>query len=295
MDFKDKYSYYLNIVEKSLNECIKIADPYYSRLAEAMNYSLLAGGKRLRPILALATAEILGGKVEDVLAYGVSIEMIHTYSLIHDDLPAMDNDDYRRGRPTNHKVFGDAMAILAGDALLNYAYENIVNDILATGNNDKKLKALGIIMKNAGMSGMIGGQVIDMESMGGSADADRLKAMHKMKTGALISAPIEAAAVICGADDFELMQLTNYASNLGLAFQIKDDILDVEGDAGLMGKSTGSDAQCNKATYVSIYGLDESKKMLESVTLQAIEYLSCFGSKAEFLKELAYNMVKRDR
>jgi geranylgeranyl diphosphate synthase type II len=218
--------------------------------------------------------------------------MIHTYSLIHDDLPAMDNDDYRRGKLTNHKVFGEAMAILAGDALLNLAYENMIRDAMIS-NNNRKLEAMGIIAEYAGSLGMIGGQVIDLDSEGKIVESDRLKAMHRLKTGALIKAPVEAAAVICGAADKELKLLSNYAANLGLAFQIKDDILDVEGSMEDMGKKPGSDALCEKATYVTMYGLDESKKLLEAVTNEGVSFLDTFGAKAQFLKELALSLVIR--
>lgn len=292
MNFKEKQLYFVGLTEESLSKSIKIDNPYYPRLKEAMQYSLMAGGKRLRPVLALSTTELFEKELQEVLAYACSIEMIHTYSLIHDDLPAMDNDDFRRGKLTNHKVFGEAMAILAGDALLNLAYENMIRDAL-TSNNNRKLEAMGIIAEYAGLLGMIGGQVIDLDSEGKAVDSDRLKAMHRLKTGALIKAPVEAAAVICDADDKELKLLSNFAANLGLAFQIKDDILDVEGSMEDMGKKPGSDALCEKATYVTMYGLDKSKKLLESVTNEGVSFLDAFGTKAQFLKELALALVIR--
>lgn len=292
MNFIEKQMYFAGIIEENLFKSIKIDNPYYPTLKEAMLYSLMAGGKRLRPVLALATTELFEKELEEVLAYACSIEMIHTYSLIHDDLPAMDNDDYRRGKLTNHKVYGDAMAILSGDALLNLAYENMIKDAL-TSKNSSKLEAMGIIAEYAGALGMIGGQVIDLESEGKKVDNDRLKGMHRLKTGALIKAPVEAAAVICGADAKEFKLLSNYAANLGLAFQIKDDILDVEGSIEAMGKKPGSDALCQKATYVTMYGLDESKKLLETVTNEGVSFLESFNTKAEFLKELAMSLVRR--
>jgi len=252
----------------------------------------MAGGKRLRPVLALATAEMFDKDIQEVLVYACSIEMIHTYSLIHDDLPAMDNDDFRRGKLTNHKVFGEAMSILAGDALLNLAYEKMIKDALIS-NNERKLKALGIIAEYAGALGMIGGQVIDLESEGKRVDSDKLKTMHRLKTGALIKAPVEASAIICGASDTEIKLLSNYASNLGLAFQIKDDILDVEGSIETMGKNPGSDAICEKSTYVTMYGLDKSKIMLEDVTNEGVSFLEKFDAKAQFLKELSLSLVRR--
>lgn len=292
MKFKEKQSEYISVIEEYLANSIHIDNPYYLKLKDAMLYSLMAGGKRLRPSLALSTAELFDKQPQEVLAFGCAIEMIHTYSLIHDDLPAMDNDDYRRGKLTNHKVFGEAMAILAGDALLNLAYETMVKDALSS-NSTLKLKAMGIIGEYAGALGMIGGQVIDMDPAGNKIDNQRLKTMHKLKTGALIKAPVEASAVICGADEKELKLLSDYASNLGLAFQIKDDILDVEGNMEAMGKKPGSDAVSQKTTYVTMYGLEQSKKLLVEVTNEGVAYLDGFGTKAQFLKEMALVLVGR--
>lgn len=292
MNFKEKQLHFVEIIEDNLAKCIKIENQYYPKLMEAMQYSLMAGGKRLRPVIALSTAEMFGKEPHEVLAYACSIEMIHTYSLIHDDLPAMDNDDYRRGKLTNHKVFGEAMAILAGDALLNLAYENMIKDAMIS-NNSRKLQAMGIIAEYAGALGMIGGQVIDLESEGKQVESDKLKTMHRLKTGALIKAPVESAAVICGANDKELKLLSNYATNLGLAFQIKDDILDVEGSMEDMGKKPGSDALCEKSTYVTLYGLDKSKKLLEDVTNEGVSFLEAFDTKGQFLKELALSLIQR--
>lgn len=294
MNFKEKHKYFAELIEERLNLSIPEGNPYCSTLKDAMRYSLLAGGKRLRPVLALATAEIFDSPVQKLLNFGCSIEMIHTYSLIHDDLPAMDNDDYRRGRLTNHKVYGEAMAILAGDALLNLAYENMIKDSAASS-NPNKLKAMSIVAEYAGALGMIGGQVIDLESEGKEVEAEKLKTMHRMKTGALIKAPIEAAAVICGADKNQLALLSNYAANLGLAFQIKDDILDVEGSIENMGKKPGSDSIAEKSTYVTMYGLEESKSLLQKVTVEGISYLASYGKRADFLKELAMSLINRDR
>ncbi len=292
MIFTEKQAFYSAIVEESLANSITIENPYYIRLKEAMLYSLMAGGKRLRPSLALATAEVFEREPGEVIAFACAIEMIHTYSLIHDDLPAMDNDDYRRGKLTNHKVFGEATAILAGDALLNLAYETMVKDAL-TGNSMAKLKAMEVVAQYAGSLGMIGGQVMDLNGEGRKVDGNELKAMHKLKTGALIKAPVEAAAIISGAGEKEFAALSNYAANLGLAFQIKDDILDVEGSMEEMGKKPGSDALCDKSTYVTLYGLDKSKQLLQDVTCEGIAFLADFGSRAEFLRELASALVTR--
>ncbi len=297
MNFKEKQSFYIGIIEESLRTSIPIENQYYMRLKEAMLYSLMAGGKRLRPTLALAAAEMFDREPREVIAFGCAIEMIHTYSLIHDDLPAMDNDDYRRGKLTNHKVFGEAMAILAGDALLNMAYETMAKDSLA-GNSLAKLKAMSVVAQYAGALGMVGGQVIDLSSpemnpLETEEDSERLKTMHRLKTGALIKAPLEAAAIICGAGDSQFAMLSNYGANLGLAFQIKDDILDVEGSMEEMGKKPGSDAVANKTTYVTRYGLEKSKKMLSEVTEEGVSFLEPFGDKAEFLKELALSLAIR--
>ncbi len=292
MSLKNKQAFYIEIIENSLANSISIESQYYISLKEAMLYSLMAGGKRLRPTLALATAELFEKEPREVVAFACAIEMIHTYSLIHDDLPAMDNDDFRRGKPTSHKMFGEAMAILAGDALLNLAYETMIKDALA-GNSIKKLKAMEVIAQYAGSLGMIGGQVIDLNGEGRRADCDELKTMHKLKTGALIKAPVEAAAIISCADEKQFAALSNYAANLGLAFQIKDDILDIEGSMEEMGKKPGSDALSDKSTYVTLYGLEKSKQMLKDVTNEGIAFLEQFGKRADFLRELAAALVTR--
>ncbi len=292
MSFMDKQAFYIEIIENSLANSISIDNKYYISLKEAMLYSLMAGGKRLRPTLALATAELFEREPREVIAFACAVEMIHTYSLIHDDLPAMDNDDFRRGKPTSHKMFGEAMAILAGDALLNLAYETMIKDAL-TGNSMKKLKAMEVIAQYAGSLGMIGGQVIDLTGEGRRVDSDELKTMHKLKTGALIKAPVEAAAIISCADEKQFAALSNYAANLGLAFQIKDDILDIEGSMEEMGKKPGSDALCDKSTYVTLYGLEKSKQMLRDVTDEGIAFLEQFGKRADFLRELASALVTR--
>ncbi len=294
MNFKEKNNIYVNMIEERIQNIIPEVNEYCLDIKKAMSYSLLAGGKRLRPLLALAVAEMLDKPFDEVINFGCAIEMIHTYSLIHDDLPAMDNDDYRRGKPTNHKVFGEAMAILAGDGLLNMAYEIMINDAVESKSIDK-MRAAGIVAKYAGSLGMVGGQVIDLQSEGKTIESDRLKTMHRLKTGALIKAPVEAAAVICGADKKEFELLSGYAANLGLAFQIKDDILDIEGTVENMGKNPGNDSSCNKSTYVTMYGLEESKKLLETVTQEGISCLEAFGNNAQFLKELALSLVVRDR
>ncbi|MCX8129031.1 MAG: polyprenyl synthetase family protein [Clostridia bacterium] len=299
MDFKQKYGEWLKVIDDELNRIMEVACNkeicYEKTIYEAMKYSLLAGGKRLRPVLALAVCELLDGKMENVLPFACAVEMIHTYSLIHDDLPAMDNDEYRRGRLTNHKVFGEAAAILAGDALLNYAFE-LMTESPSKDENIlyAKIKAMNIIAKSSGSSGMIGGQVVDLESEGKSIGADTLEYMHRCKTGALIKAPVIASAILCNADKSEMDSLEKYAEHIGLAFQIKDDILDVEGDFNAMGKEAGSDMQNQKSTFITIYGLDESKRMLQRITDEAIESISIFGEKAIYLKQLAKYLISRN-
>lgn len=295
MDFKSKLDSYVNIINKTLDCYITVKDSPEKTIYEAMRYSLMAGGKRLRPVLALAVCEMLGGDIDDVIPFACAVEMIHTYSLIHDDLPAMDNDDYRRGRLTNHKVFGEAMAILAGDALLNYAYELMLDFTYKNNQNLMgKIKAMSVIAKMSGVSGMIGGQVVDLESEGKNITPELLKYMHGCKTGALIKAPVLAAAAICNASKNDTDMLELFAQNIGLAFQIKDDILDVEGNMGILGKKTGSDAINNKSTFVSLYGLEDSKKMLVEITEQAVQCMDAFGERGIFLKNLADYLLKRE-
>jgi len=304
-EFAARYEKWLDLINSELDRLLVQKETPEKDIYEAMRYSLMAGGKRLRPILGLAVCDVFGGDMKEVIPFACAIEMIHTYSLIHDDLPAMDNDDYRRGRLTNHKVFGEAKAILAGDALLNYAFEIMLDSVLDSskasevtsesyGNIIKKIKAMKIIANASGTSGMIGGQVVDLESEGKSIEATLLHYMHKNKTGALIKAPVLSSAVICGAKEDEYKSLEKYAENLGIAFQIKDDILDVEGDLETMGKKSHSDAVKMKSTYVSIYGLEKSKEMLSHVTDNAIESIKGFGERGSFLKELALFLLNRN-
>jgi len=295
MNFKDQLEEYVVLVNEYLDKYVVEKDLPEKSIYSAMRYSLLAGGKRLRPVLSLAVCDMLGGRREDVLPFACAVEMIHTYSLIHDDLPAMDNDDYRRGRLTNHKVYGEALAILAGDGLLNLAFELLLESILKSNENrDLKIRAAAIIAKASGVEGMIAGQVIDLESENKKIPSDILDRMHRCKTGALIKAPVVSSAVLCGADEDSVKKLECFAQNLGLAFQIKDDILDVEGSLEKLGKKTGSDAQNEKSTYVSLYGLENSKNMLNEITEKAVIILKDFGEKAVFLEELAKYLVNRD-
>jgi geranylgeranyl diphosphate synthase type II len=295
MDFYEKQKNYGNIVNDYLENIIKENELLEKSVYSAMRYSLLAGGKRLRPVLSLAVCEMLGGDVNEVLPFACAIEMIHTYSLIHDDLPAMDNDDYRRGKLTNHKVYGEAIAILAGDGLLNLAFETMLESMTKKCDNMvNKVKAAQYIAKAAGVRGMIAGQVVDIESEDKEVPFETLEYMHRHKTGALIKAPVVSAAIICNASEEDLHSLDGYAENLGLAFQIKDDILDVEGSTEKLGKKVGSDESNNKTTYVSLYGLEKAKQMLRETTTKANNYIEKFGQKADFLRELAEYLVERE-
>ena len=295
MDFKEQQKSYTYRVNEFLEKSVKENELLEKSIYNAIRYSLLAGGKRLRPVLALAVCDMLKGDFEEVLPYACAIEMIHTYSLIHDDLPAMDNDDYRRGKFTNHKMFGEALAILAGDGLLNLAFEIMLESASNKPDNlENKIKAMAYIAKSSGVRGMIGGQVIDIESENKEVSIETLEYMHRCKTGALIKAPVVSAAIICNASDEDLQSLELFAGNLGLAFQIKDDILDVEGSTEKLGKKVGSDASNKKTTYVSLYGLEKSKQMLKETSEQAIKSIEKFGTKAVFLKELAEYLVIRE-
>ncbi|HHV73730.1 MAG TPA: polyprenyl synthetase family protein [Thermoanaerobacterium sp.] len=283
----------IEYINKGLNEFLSLTDRP-EVLFEAMRYSVFAGGKRLRPVLCISACELVGGNKEDALAVACAIEFIHTYSLIHDDLPAMDNDDLRRGKPTNHKVYGEAVAILAGDALLNYGFEVLIQQALNSSKSQNILKAADEIARAAGCRGMIAGQVVDLLSENKEIGVDELKFMHDHKTGALIKASILAGAIMGGADDDTLKKLSSYAEYLGFAFQVKDDILDVQGDEAKLGKDIGSDMVNGKSTFVSVLGLQRSVDLVNELTEKAINILDGFGEKGEFLKSLTKYMAERD-
>lgn len=296
MNFADELACLSSMVERYLNEYFDglEQDVPEKNLLKSMRYSLLGAGKRIRPVLALAVAKMLGEQIGTVMPFAVSIEMIHTYSLIHDDLPAMDNDDYRRGKLTNHKVYGEAMAILAGDALLNEAFELMLKSSLADrAKMEQFIKAALVIAEAAGKTGMIAGQVIDMESEGKKLSEEALKDMHRKKTGALLKASVLVPAILAGSTDEILESLAQYADSVGLAFQIKDDILDVESSLDELGKPAGSDLKNNKTTYVSLFGIDKAKLMLNEATECAVDALKPYGEKAWFLREAAYFIANR--
>jgi len=270
--------------------------PADETLIEAMQYSLTAGGKRIRPVLCLAAAEAVGGKPEDALPAACALEMIHTYSLIHDDLPAMDNDSLRRGKPTCHIAFSEATAILAGDALLTLAFE-VLSSAAAEHEefSVKWLKVIQIISIAAGCRGMIQGQMLDMAAEGGKLSVAALESMHSLKTGALIEASLHCGALIADAGPQETLMLKNFARNIGLAFQVTDDILNVEGNPKMMGKATGTDSQHGKSTYPALLGLDASKKFARQLVRNALQALENFDKKAEPLRALAAFIIERKR
>ncbi len=264
-----------------------------AKIYDAMEYSLYAGGKRLRPILMLETARMCGIENEEtVLPFACAMEMIHTYSLIHDDLPAMDNDDLRRGMPTSHKKFGEAMAILAGDALLNKAFETVSN--VKNIEPSLALKAISMLCNSSGTEGMIGGQVVDIESEGKKIELSQLQYLHLLKTGAIIRSSCTIGALLAGADDDKIKAVDEFAANLGVAFQIRDDILDEIGTTEELGKPTGSDEAEHKNTYVTLLGLEKSEALVEEYSKKAITALDVFGNRAQFLIELTNYLVHRN-
>jgi geranylgeranyl diphosphate synthase, type II len=257
----------------------------------AMRYSLFAGGKRIRPLLAMAAAEAVGDPDRGIESAACSLELIHTYSLIHDDLPALDNDDLRRGRPTCHKVFGDAMAILAGDALLTLAFQ-VLSDLDADA--ERRVALVHEVATAAGtVNGMIGGQVNDLEGERAAPTPELLESIHRAKTGALLRASVRLGAIYAGADQEQLEALSRYGEHIGLAFQIVDDVLDVEQPSEALGKTAGKDAQQHKITFPAVYGLHRSREMAERQRLAAHSALASFGERAERLKQLADLIVRR--
>ena len=304
MVYHEQYSRYVGMIEKTLEQLLPAQDEALPKeagvipahLCETMRYSLLAGGKRIRPVLLLAVCDMLGGPLDEAMVPAACLEMIHTYSLIHDDLPGMDDDDYRRGRLTNHKVYGVGAAILAGDGLLNYAYECMLRNALAHPEHlSGHVRAAGAIAARAGVCGMIAGQSIDLLSEHAEPNADTLAYIHAHKTADLLTAPLIAAAHIAGADEKQIEALRQFGACVGLAFQIDDDLLDVEGDAALLGKQTGMDAQRGKMTWPALFGVEESRKRSAALWKQAEEAIGCFGDQAWFLREFAVQLKNRKK
>ncbi|WP_013322785.1 geranylgeranyl diphosphate synthase CrtE [Gloeothece verrucosa] len=280
-----------DLVDQALEGSLPITKP--EKIYEAMRYSLLAGGKRLRPILCLATCELMGGTIEMAMPTACALEMIHTMSLIHDDLPAMDNDDYRRGKLTNHKVYGEDIAILAGDGLLSYAFEFVATQTRNVPPN-QVLQVIARLGRTVGAAGLVGGQVLDLESEGKlDITAETLTFIHTHKTGALLETSVLSGAILAGATSEDQRRLSRYAQNIGLAFQIIDDILDITSTQEELGKSIGKDVQAQKATYPSLWGIEESKAQAQKLVDEAIAQLVLYGEKAEPIRAIAQFIVSR--
>jgi geranylgeranyl diphosphate synthase type II len=294
MDLKSYLKERQQRIDAALDRYLPAEDTLPQQLHKAVRYSVFAGGKRIRPILMIAACEAVGGDVEKVIPAACAMEMIHTYSLIHDDLPAMDDDDFRRGRPTCHKVFGEAMAILAGDALQTEAF--LLLSDMAPGRGEAAeigRRVIHTFARCAGSMGMVGGQVIDMESEGRETDLPTLEYIHTHKTGALILASVQAGALLGGADGEAFEALSRYAEAAGLAFQVADDILDIVGDQALLGKDVGSDVARGKATYPALLGLEQARQRARELRDLALTALSEFGEQADPLREIARYIVDR--
>lgn len=295
MKFKDELKSYQDIINEELGIRIRKNDCEERVLNESMEYSLMAGGKRIRPILVLTSYKLFRENIEDCIPYAIAIEMIHNFSLIHDDLPAIDNDDFRHGKLTNHKKFNESTAILSGDGLLNWAYIIISEDLLKNTSIklQNKLKVFNEFT-NA-IDRMIAGEYLDTELEGKDISKEQLKYIHENKTGALLVLCVRMGAILAEAKDKDIDRLTNYAKNIGLAFQIKDDILSEIGDEKITGKPVGNDKELNKCTYVSQYGLNGAKEILDKIVKEAIENLEGYGEEAEFLRNLAIYIRDRQK
>jgi geranylgeranyl diphosphate synthase type II len=285
---------YSKIIDGALLKYLPNENTLEAEVCRAMKYSLMAGGKRLRPILVLEFCRLCGGQIEDALPFACAIEMIHTYSLIHDDLPAMDDDDLRRGKPSNHKMFGEAVAILAGDALLNRAFEIMLSPDV-TIEPQRVIKAAFELAAASGVTGMIGGQMIDLEYEEKQCKVEILKQMHLKKTGAMIIAACKIGCIVAGADNKKIEAAQNYGKNIGLSFQIQDDILDAISDSETMGKPSGSDAQNGKSTFVTVLGIEKSRELVNQYTDTAISEIVIFGEQNKYISKLAQKLSKRDR
>lgn len=281
----------ISLIDRAIIDFLPQCRDNQDEVAEAMKYSLSNGGKRLRPVFCLEFAACLGLSKKEALPFACALEYIHTYSLIHDDLPCMDNDDFRRGKPSCHKKFGEAVALLAGDALLTHAFQIITESELS---DYKKINAVSLLSQNSGACGMIGGQVIDLKYEKGKPNLNQILSVHKLKTGALISAACLMGCIAGGATEKQMAAASKFAYTLGIAFQIKDDILDVTGDSALLGKPVGSDAENNKTTYVTLEGLDKAQRDVQQLTDNAVVLLENFNNN-DFLVMLAKKLVNRNK
>ena len=296
MSFKEEYQKRIESIEDILQKYLPVQQGYQKIIMEAMEYSLMAGGKRLRPMLMRESFELFGGKGKVIEPFMAAIEMIHTYSLVHDDLPAMDNDDYRRGRKTTHVVYGEDMGILAGDALLNYAFETACSAFELEPEKSLVIgRALKILADKAGIYGMIGGQVVDVKESGHKITGDMLDFIYRLKTGALIEASVMIGAVLAGASDEEILKIEEIAGKVGMAFQIQDDILDVTSTTKMLGKPIHSDEKNEKTTYVTLRGIEESRKEVKRLTSEALDTLKGLKYENAFLNELLEWLVYREK
>lgn len=293
MNFQDELAKRTEETEKVIRSFLPAEAGFAGTMAQAMNYSMLAGGKRLRPMLIRETYRLFDGKEEVVKPFMAGMEMIHTHSLIHDDLPALDDDDYRRGRLTTHKVYGEAMGVLSGVALLNYAYETMFQAFALTKEQDRVIHALRVVSQKTGIHGMLGGQSVDVENDGKPLEKEMLDYIYRNKTSALIEASMMTGAILAGANEQEVSAVEKAAGNIGLAFQIQDDILDVIGDSRELGKNVGSDAQNHKQTYVTIFGLEKSKEDVAALSEEAVEILKAAGGEQGFLEQLILELIHR--
>ena len=296
MSFKEEYQKRIESIEDILQKYLPVQQGYQKIIMEAMEYSLMAGGKRLRPMLMRESFELFGGKGKVIEPFMAAIEMIHTYSLVHDDLPAMDNDDYRRGRKTTHVVYGEDMGILAGDALLNYAFETACSAFELEPEKSLVIgRALKILADKAGIYGMIGGQVVDVKESGHKITGDMLDFIYRLKTGALIEASVMIGAVLAGASDEEILKIEEITGKVGMAFQIQDDILDVTSTTEMLGKPIHSDEKNEKTTYVTLRGIEESRKEVKRLTSEALDTLKGLKYENAFLNELLEWLVYREK
>lgn len=296
MNYKEIKLAKITEIEEILKKYLPKQEGFQKEIMEAMEYSLMAGGKRLRPMLMKETFEMFGGEGEIIEPFMAAMEMIHTYSLVHDDLPAMDNDEYRRGRKTTHVVYGEAMGILTGDALLNYAFETAAEAFTMFPEKSLQIgKALQILAKKAGIYGMIGGQVVDVNSEGKSIPKEVLDFIHELKTSALIESSMMIGATLAGASLEEIQTVETIAKNVGIAFQIQDDILDVTSSLEVLGKPVLSDEKNEKTTYVTLVGLDKAREYVEVISNEAIDLLRKFEAKNPFLEELLRELIHREK
>ncbi len=296
MNFKEAYQKKVEEIERILRKYLPEKEGFQKVIMEAMEYSLMAGGKRLRPMLMQETYRLFGGNDVVIEPFMAAIEMIHTYSLVHDDLPAMDNDDYRRGRKTTHVVYGEDMGILAGDALLNYAFETAAKAFDLSAKDSLRIgRAIQFLAGKAGIYGMIGGQVVDVKSAGTTVSGEVLDFIYQLKTGALMESSMMIGAVLSGADEAQVKTVEEIAGKVGLAFQIQDDILDVTSTAEVLGKPIHSDEKNEKTTYVTWKGLEEAKKLVEQISQEAVLKLDGLNPKDDYLKELLVSLISRDK